>query len=335
MRLFDEYIIVSPGSDYSVAGMSELKMVPECTFYDYVIDESSSNLLKKLHHIHFSFALNRFFDIPFHGLWRKRYVLKKEQLSAEKKYCIIFSDISACRVDTGYLKELQSCPNVTMVLTNANVVSRKERLMKSRFKYFSEIFSFDKGDCEKYGFHKYTTYYSKLPLEIPEKLETDAFFVGVSKGQRHEKLVKLYRRLKAENAKVDFYLANHNDLTNREEGIHYNDWLSYDDVLQKVMKTNCLVEIVDNNHQGFTLRTVEALCYNKRLVTNNASVKDLKYYNTGFILYTPNVEDADLSFIMSDAPVEYNYENEYSPIHFLDDIDEVVSKQINDKKVEQ
>ncbi len=213
-----------------------------------------------------------------------------------------------------------------MVLMHANLVSTKERMLKARYNCFSEILSFDKGDCDKYGFHHYTTYYSKLPLEIPKQLESDAFFVGVSKGERHEKLVKLYRRLKETNALPDFYIANHGNRKDMEKGIHYNEWLNYNDVLQKVLKTNCLIEIVGKGHQGFTLRTVEALCYNKRLVTDNPVVKDLKYYKTGFIMYTPNVEDADISFITSKEPVEYHYENEYSPIHILDDIDALFAK---------
>ncbi len=326
MRVFDEYLFISPGSDYNKTGLIELRSVPCCTFYDYVIDDKCSGLIKKLHHIHYSFVLNKYFDLPFQRLWRKKYVLNPVQLDNKKKYCVVFTDISACRVDTSYLKELNSWPNITMVLMHANLVSTKERMLKARYNCFSEILSFDKGDCDKYGFHHYTTYYSKLPLEIPKQLESDAFFVGVSKGERHEKLVKLYRRLKETNALPDFYIANHGNRKDREKGIHYNEWLNYNDVLQKVLKTNCLIEIVGKGHQGFTLRTVEALCYNKRLVTDNPVVKDLKYYKTGFIMYTPNVEDADISFITSKEPVEYHYENEYSPIHILDDIDALFAK---------
>lgn len=326
MRAFDKYIFVSPGSDYIITSMGELKTVSNCIFYDYVIKDSCSRLLKKLHHIHYSFALNRYFDLPFQFLWRKKYVLNKEQFNDGKKYCVIFTDVSACRVDTGYLKSLQSCPNVTMVLIHANVIASKERVIKSRLKYFSLIFSFDKGDCERYGFYHYTTYYSKLPLDANVQKESDAFFVGVSKGGRHKKLVKLFRRMQENGAKADFYIAHHKDNTDREKGIHYNEWLNYDDVLQKVLRTNCIVEIVGENQQGFTLRAIEAICYNKRLLTDNAVVKDSKYYDTGFILYTPNIEDADISFITDATPVEYNYGYEYSPARFLDYIDEVVTK---------
>lgn len=326
MRKFDEYILVAPGSDYISISFKELKNVPECKYIDYVIREESSSLLKKLHHIHFSFTLNRLFDIPFQSLWRKAYTVQKVMFSKEKKYCVIFTDISACRVDAGFLKKLSLCPNVTMVMTHGNLVSSKERMLKERYPYFSAIFSFDKGDCEKYGFYPYTTYYSKIDVDTTGLSESDAFFVGVSKGKRHEKLVKLYRRLKSEDLKPDFYIARHNDISGREDGIHYNEWLSYKDVLGKVLKSNCIVEIVGENQNGLTMRSIEAICYNKRLVTDNPAVKRLKYYDTGFILYTPNVEDADISFIKSKEPVDYHYENDYSPIRLLDNIDEVFSK---------
>lgn len=324
MRAFDEYIFVSPGSDYNNTAMNELRAEPCCTFFDYVLDNRCSKFIKKLHHVHYSFTLNKYFNLPLQCIWHSKYVIKEGHFEKEKQYCLVFFDISACRVDEGYLNELHSVPNVTMVLVHANLVSTKERMLKNRYKYFSIIFSFDKGDCERYNFYHYTTFYSKLPLITPQKQDSDAFFVGVSKDGRHEKLVKLYRRLSDANAKSDFYIAHHLDTRNREKGIHYNKWLSYEDVLQKVLKSNCLIEIVGKNHQGFTLRTIEALCYNKRLVTNNAVVKDLKYYKTGYILYTPNIEDADISFITSKESVEYNYENEYSPLRLLDTIDSIV-----------
>ena len=326
MRKFDEYIMVAPGSDYATVMWNDLRNVPECTYHDFVLADNSSSILKKLHHLHFSFSLNRFFDIPLQCIWRSAYTIKPDQLSDDKKYCIIFTDISACRVDKGFLKKLQEKPNVTLVMVIVNIVAAKERILKQRFNYFTDIFSFDKGDCDKYGFYHYTTYYSKLPLDANVKKESDAFFVGVSKGGRHTKLVRLFRRMQENGAKADFYIAHHREKTDREKGIHYNEWLNYDDVLQKVLNTNCIVEIVGENQQGFTLRAIEAICYNKRLLTDNAVVKESKYYDTGFILYTPNIEDADISFITDTTPVEYNYCYEYSPVRFLDYIDEVVTK---------
>lgn len=328
MNNFDEYVMIAPGSDYGHVMWGDLKKVSNCTYKDYVIEENYPHVIKKLHHLHFSFTLNKHFNLPFQSIWRKFYSVKISELDSNKKYCIIFTDISACRVDLGFLKDLQAKDNVTMVLIHVNLIRHKERMLKERSKYFSVIFSFDKGDCEKYGLHPYTTYYSKIAFPEMENLESDAFFVGVSKDKRHEKLVKLYRRLKNEGLKPDFYIAHHKDMTKRENGIHYNEWLGYDDVLHKVLKTNCIVEIVGAHQNGLTLRSIEAICYNKRLVTDNPAVKRLKYYKTGFILYTQNIEDADLSFIKSGERVEYNYGNEYSPLRLLDSINEVCSKKI-------
>jgi hypothetical protein len=326
--MFDEYILIAPGSDYVSVCFNDLKTVPGCKYINYVISESCSPLSKMIHHIHFSFSLNRYFDLPLQCLWRKKYALQKEILDEKKKYCIIFTDISACRVDTGYLRKLHSIQNVTMVLSHGNLVCTKERMLKNRYKYFSAIFSFDKGDCAKYGFYPYTTYYSKINLDTSGIKESDMFFVGVSKDKRHEKLVHLFHNMKDKNLTPDFYIANHKELSNREEGIHYNEWLNYKDVLGKVLKTRCLLEIVGEKQDGLTLRSIEAICYNKRLITDNPAVKRLKYYDKRYIQYVQNIEDADLSFICSDLPVDYHYQNDYSPLKLLDNIDEVFSQKI-------
>lgn len=326
MNIFDEYIYVGPGSDYSDVGWEDLKKEPNCRYLFYVIDTKSS-FLQKLHHIHFSFSLNKHIDLPCQSLWEKIYVLQPHDFEKGKQYCVIFTDISACRVNRGYLQKLYTLSNVTLVLLHANLVSTKKRLLVNRYKFFSAIFSFDKNDCETYNFIKYTTFYTKLTDVEPDPEPSDLFYVGVSKERRFETLLKLNEKLKPKNVKTNFYVAHFKGDTKIEPSFHYNQWLSYRDVLSKVLSTNCILEIVGEKQDGFTLRAIEALCYNKRLLTNNPAVLRLKYYNTGFIKYCKNFDDVDVSFITSDEPVDYHYQDDFAPKRFIDQINEVFSSK--------
>lgn len=329
MKPFDEYIFLAPGSDYGTVMWSDLKSVPNCTYHDYVLNEQCPPLLHRLHHLHFSFFLNRFMTLPFQYVWKKGYSVKIEDLSDNKKYCVIFTDISACRVDVKYLQELQSKANVELVLVLVNIVLSKRRLLEERFKYFSTFFSFDKADCDRYGFIHHASFYSKLPIDTSGKKDSDVFFVGVSKGMRHEKLAKIYNRLKKNNLVPNFYLAHHKNVSDRVDGIHYNEWLSYKEVLNKVSHTNCILEIVGDNQEGMTLRSMEAICYNKRLITDNLAITRLKYFESGFIQYLPQIENVDISFLKDTTPVDYQYENDFSPIKLLEHIEEVFSMMVD------
>ena len=322
-RPFDEYIMVAPGSDYGLAMWADLKQLPNCTFYDYVL-RTQSKILKLFHHVHFSFALNKWTEMPLHGIWNGVLSINPNDIDPNKQYCIIFTDVSACRVGKGFLEQLHNLKNVTLVLVLVNIIAAKKRIILDRLKYFSLCFSFDKADCIKYGFTYHPTFYSKIRNNTNVIPETDAFFVGVAKGERYQKLIQLQKIMEANGLKTDFYIAKIKNSEKQQSSIHHNEWLDYGEILDKVKKTRCIVEIMGGNQEGLTLRAMEAVCYNKLLLTDNASVRDLKYYETGFIHYFKDIEAVDLSFLNTNTQVDYHYDGDFSPVHLITHINEIV-----------
>lgn len=223
---FDEYIMVAPGSDYGVAMWSDIKNVDNAVFLDYVID-SKSRVLQLLHHIHFSFGINSRVQLPLQQLWKRQYAINKLGIDPQKRVCIIFTDISACRTDVSYLKHLHELDNVTMVMVLVNVMESKHKLIEKRLSYFDQVYSFDKKDCEKYGFSFYPTFYSitREPTGN-DAITSDAFFVGVSKGDRHSILKKLYHNIEKSGGTAEFYLSGVGQSEERDDGIQYDQWLS-------------------------------------------------------------------------------------------------------------
>jgi hypothetical protein len=59
--------------------------------------------------------------------------------------------------------------------------------------------------------------------------------------------------------------------------------LSYPKFLDFLNDTNGILEIVQHNQTGLTLRTMESLFYNKKLVTTNKSLKDYSFYHSNNI----------------------------------------------------
>ena len=84
---------------------------------------------------------------------------------------------------------------------------------------------------------------------------------------------------------------------------------------------------MDGKQEGVTLRTMEAICYNKKLLTNNQSMKESKFYKTGNIQVFKTIDEIDADFVMRKDKVDYNYEGEFSPIHLLEHINQVKSEK--------
>ena len=324
-QYFDEYILVAPGSDYGHAMWSDIGKIGNGRILNNPLAQTNK-ALAFFHHIHFSFVINRKIQLPFQYIWKKLYSLEREKLDDSKQFCIIFTDVSAARTDRKYLAELGEKKNITLVLVMVNTMARRGSLIEKRKGYFSQIYSFDKNDCEKYGFIYHPTNYSMMGISSTNVPAIDAFYVGVSKG-RADLIGAVYKRLRKAGAKTDFFVSGIEKKVKRIEGIYYNEWLSYGEVLNHIQNTNCIVEIMDGNQEGVTLRTMEAVCYNKKLLTNNASLKKTKYYSTGFIQVFSNLEEIDAEFVKRREAVDYKYDGEFSPVHLLEHINREVGNR--------
>lgn len=318
---FDHYYLVGPGSDYGEIMWRDIGLLDNATLLPAPI-HSRNKYIRFFHHIHFSFTINKIFNIPFQNIWFNQYSLSHVELDKEKKYCIIFTDIAACRTDVRYLEKLHLRKNIVMIMVMANVVSSKKKLLMKRFKLFDHIFSWDKADAKKYRMIYHPPYYSSIQMPEKNELQSDCFFIGNSKG-RLNILHQIYKGVTAAGGKAEFYIAGVKKKHQIEKGIHYNKTMPYQEVLAHDMASNCIVEVIAENQVGQTLRAEEAIIGNKKLLTNNIYMKDSPYYKSGHIRIFSDLCDKDIEFIMKKEEVEYNYKDDYSPIHLIDHINAI------------
>ena len=315
---FDRYYFVEPGSDYGeimwrdIGLLEKAELLPNPVF-------SKNKFLRLMHHLHFSFAINNRVSLPFQGMWKNAYALSHVKFEEGKKYCVIYTDISACRTDCGYLRSLKNMENTVMVMAMANVVRSKEKLLDKRFPYFDYIFSWDKRDVEKYGMIYHPSYYSRIRMPVSSGYSADCFFIGNAKG-RLKVLSEIYKKVTEAGGKADFYITGVRKKERTEKGIHYNQKLPYSKVLEKNMNANCIIEVLSGSQVGQTLRAEEAIIGNKKLLTNNIHMKDNPYYWTGYVRIFKEIQDGDIRFIMEREDVDYQYRDDYSPILLIDNI---------------
>lgn len=228
--------------------------------------------------------------------------------------------------------ELEKCrrlnSNVKFSLYLINSIKAQSPIMRNvrpkigQFKW-DNIFTFDEEDAKKYGYrHLGFNYYSAHNIDsVPNSVaHSDVFFVGGLKGGRTNFIYDIYSFLNSKKVICDFYLMPFGNQPVKElPGIYYyRGWRPYEDILEHVQQTNCIIEIMQEGQAGATLRYFEAVCMNKKLLTNNPYIASFPFYNPKWMRIFSSLEDIDMEWIRSREKIDYGYNGEFSPVHLID-----------------
>ncbi|OXL26640.1 hypothetical protein [Psychrobacter sp. DAB_AL32B] len=155
--------------------------------------------------------------------------------------------------------------------------NHKVRLLLPQLeKYDVNIFTFDKVDAERYGYRSYSQFASKLSQVSDITITYDFSFVGRDKG-RSEMLNNLKTQLEDMGYRCNFDIRSI-DQPN----------ISYIDYLKVSLSATCMIEILQENQSGMTLRAIEAMLYGRKLLTNNTNIKEEPLYDASDILVCDN-----------------------------------------------
>lgn len=274
---------------------------------DVLIDKDMKNpILKFLLNNHTSIRLNHKIDIPFKRIWYSCY-LDYERIDQNNDVYFIFFEGSKVSMQKEYLMFLRKkYKKAKFIFRFINPVNAFNAWML-RFIYanFDLVISMDYEDCRRYHWlYVNNTYNTKLQ-ETKQAEEIDVFFVGSNKG-RLEQLFNIYQYLESKGIKCDFFIT---DVKKEErvwgyKGIHYIKRMKYEETLKYIKKSRCLLEIMQANQAGSTLRLCEAIVYGKKLLTNDRNIMNREYFDSGNMLYFDNAKDIDIKFIKQDAVYE-------------------------------
>ncbi|MGX8940169.1 hypothetical protein ACWWJF_05820 [Symbiopectobacterium sp. Eva_TO] len=77
-----------------------------------------------------------------------------------------------------------------------------------------------------------------------------------------------------------------------------NQSLDYKENIQKVIESDVVIEINHPGQDGLTLRTIEALAFNKKIITNNIKIMQYDFYTDDrFFILGYNDIDSLQSFL--------------------------------------
>ena len=286
--------------------------------YSDIIKRSDVEYIDKIK-IHRSKTINSILRTPIKNILPADYF--KDTFPTIKPLCFIFgARWMQYRSMQDYILYLRKhFPDAIFVCFYQDLVDKHPRAEPNKLRHlFDLMLSYDKGDVEKYGLTYHPTVFSNYPVEIDKNIPaSDIYFVGVPKG-RLSLILDTFFKLKSEGFECDFYLSGVSSRDQlKEKGLNYIDRMSYNENLKHVVRSKCLLEIIQNNAKGATVRTWEAIMYDKKLLTNNISVIDDFFYNKNYIsLMDENGIDAE--FLKHDDHYVNTYKDEIGPDRLLE-----------------
>lgn len=239
------------------------------------------------------------------------YIIKKLNLNHDDEIAILVYHLSGASDLTVLYRALKKrYPNIKIGYLFSNVMSKcfdekNEKYYVNEIKRtFDKVYAFDKNDA-----HKYITDFSYLIYEPIKKecfiKKSDVFLVAKGKD-RVKEILEVYNKCKKEDLIIDFYV---NDLSKADleilkgADLHQNEVLSYDEVVEKLLESKCIVDIMQKGSRGVTLNICEAIIYNKKIITDNIYIKEEPFYNENMIYILGERVDSLQEFLNSPSIV--------------------------------
>ena len=244
-------------------------------------------------------------------------LVNKRHLSRTQNNHFVFFDSNPYLYNENFLKWLRKIKNSTISVIFVNTMATRNMRDVEYFKRNCDfIYTIDRKDAEDYGFIFWEGIHSKIEHQL-QNGEKGIAYAGVAKN-RGIQILQVYEALQKLNYNCNFTVVG---LENAPAGIN-TERIPYEQVLQEELKANCILEICVGEQNALTLRAIEAVLYNKYLLTNNKNIVKCRYYDARKMRILDM--DRSLEEQLKDIPSEiepYDYKGEYSPIALLIDIE--------------
>lgn len=274
-------------------------------------------------------GMRRLNHIPCGFLLLTPLIIKLKRLKIKRPICFIyFSQWVRYDLSLKYIKYLKTrYPESRNVWFLQDIVESQPKIkldIHQIIKNFDITLSFDFSDCKRYNLVYYPLVFSSIKINSDELPSTDIYFLGKAKNRLSE-ILNSYDILKSKGLSIDFNLVNvPHEQQIFKEGIHYIDGMSYIENLRHLNASRCVLEIMQKGGSGYTQRVSEILYFNKKLISNNQTLKDAPFFdrdNMYVIDDSYNIDESFIDMIRATDCADYNYKGILSPIKLLKFID--------------
>jgi hypothetical protein len=198
--------------------------------------------------------------------------------------------------------------------------------------YFDRKYIFNRQDAEAYGFEYRPSFFANQYLYKDEDKVIDVFYKGSARDRKRSVILnEIAKELRG--YKLDFslfarggYLRN---LLKVKDRNFFNAWcndeyLNLTQLAVKCKKSKVVLDISYKNQKGLSLRPLEALAANCKIITTNENIKKYDFYDESNVFYLANdlSNIKDLASFIGKPLKKYKPEvrRRYSIDGFLDEI---------------
>lgn len=151
--------------------------------------------------------------------------------------------------------------------------------MNSLLYKMAPIYTFDPGDAKLNGWRFNQQFYFPEPNLVTKEAKLSAFFVGADKG-RLESLKRLKQILEKTGVNCTFWVVRDKKSFGIDDELLHDEGLPYHEVMKLVANSSIVVDYVKPEQTGVTVRFLEAMFGNKKVITNNEAVRQLSVYDS-------------------------------------------------------
>ena len=201
-------------------------------------------------------------------------IFNQELVGVEEENIIIFDG----HVRIEFLSWIRrNNPKKRIILWLWNTVDEvKKNLKLENVPKGIEIWSYSKYDCKKYKINYNTTFFWEKQKKAEGEITQDLYFVGKDKGRLQKvKHIDSICRKKGIDFTYHVTKTHKYSLPSRE----YQGYISYSEVQKNIVASKAILDIQVSKTAGPSLRALEAVFYNKKLLTDDKNVKTFKFYN--------------------------------------------------------
>ncbi len=281
--------------------------------YPYI---GNSKFIAKVCQAHTHWRINRYYSVPLKQIWYKKIINNLHR--GDENLTIIVYDGSyiACNVDFfDYLKTKFPNTSIKKVYYFTTLVKYSFAMSAGFFEklksQYDNVYTYDINDANRYSI-KYIEdiIYIYNPMQYMKNAlitKSDLFYIGNAKIKespgRFERIMQIYFECQKKGIKTEFLLSGvPKEKQILGEGISYIDTIAYTDVIGRLLCSRCILEIVQNEQVGETLRTSEAIIFNKKLLTDNKSLANRPFYASSWAkIMNESFNDSYIDFIKNEV----------------------------------
>ena len=198
--------------------------------------------------------------------------------------------------------------------------------------YFQRFFVFDLEDYHRYRYqHPNLLSCSNFYFDIPEESipvnKNEVLYVGVYIKDRIQSLIRVVNALSQYDLTLNINLFygrktppfSHPHITFFSKGLNYAQYLTL------TKKATVLLDIKTVDHNGLSFRIFEAIKYQKKLITDNKSIKLYDFYHpNNFYVVENDLFEGLSDFLESDfVPLSEDIRQKYSFSNWVKNILEI------------